>query len=181
MGGLQEGSHLELPWNILMRRRKSSSYYCQNADQMSNRSGARRGSDSSPCISNGSSRSKVPLKGGSGVFMSKSMHRTTGPGRLGVKWWRDSGNSNYAKPVYDKDSEGASRYGHNWHTKAFVFWVVFMGAVSVSVYLAMRFDMLERRRENLANLCEAPARMLEVSAHFLVNRAPVTVRINIPY
>lgn len=97
--------------------------------------------------------------------MSKSVHRTTGPGRLGVKWWGDSGNSSYAKPVYNKASEGAPRYGHNWHTIAFVFWVVFMGAVSVSVYLAMRFDMLERRRENLANLCEAPARMLEVSAH----------------
>lgn len=89
------------------------------------------------------------------------MHRTTGPGRLGVNWWKDTGIS-YIRPTY-KDSEARSRYGHNWHTKAFVVWVVFMGAVSLSVFLAMRFDMLERRRENLANMCEGRARMLEVN------------------
>lgn len=120
------------------------------------RSGARRGSDSSPCISNGSSRSKVPLKGGSGVYM----HRTTGPGRLGVKWWKDSGNT-FVKPTY-KDAGAGPRYGHNWHTKAFVVWVIFMGAVSLSVYFEMKIDMLNRRKENLANMCEGRARMLEV-------------------
>lgn len=88
------------------------------------------------------------------------MHRTTGPGRLRVKWWNDSGNT-YVRPTYN-DSKAGPRYGHNWHTKVFVFWVVFMGAVSLSVYFAMRFDMLERRRENLANMCEGRARMLEV-------------------
>lgn len=119
------------------------------------RSGARRGSDSSPCISNGSSRSKVPLKGGSGVYM----HRTTGPGRLGVKWWKDSGNT-FVKPTY-KDAGAGPRYGHNWHTKAFVVWVIFMGAVSLSVYFEMKIDMLNRRKENLANMCEGRARMLE--------------------
>nr|AIE17467.1 CHASE-domain containing histidine kinase 1 [Physcomitrium patens] len=87
------------------------------------------------------------------------MHRATGSGRLGVKWWKDSGIT-CIKPK-QKDSEAGSRYGHNWHTIAFIMWVVFMGAVSVSVYFAMRFDMLERRRENLANMCEGRARMLE--------------------
>lgn len=105
----------------------------------------------------------MPLKGADGVYMASTMHRTTGPGRLGVNWWRDSGNS-YVKPA-SKDSEAAPWYGHNWHTKAFIFWVVFMAAVSVSVYLAMNFDMAERRRENLANMCEGRARMLEVHAY----------------
>ncbi|XP_073390792.1 probable histidine kinase 6 [Physcomitrium patens] len=144
-----------------MRQRKQ--LINPDSNQMSNQSGARsgvrsearRGSESSPCISNGSSRSKVPLKCGSGVYM----HRTTGPGRLRVKWWNDSGNT-YVRPTYN-DSKAGPRYGHNWHTKVFVFWVVFMGAVSLSVYFAMRFDMLERRRENLANMCEGRARMLE--------------------
>lgn len=91
------------------------------------------------------------------------MHRTTGPGRLGVKWWKDSGNT-FVKPTY-KDTEtqeAGPRYGHNWHTKAFVAWVLFMGLVSLSVFFEMKIDMLNRRKENLANMCEGRARMLEV-------------------
>ena len=88
------------------------------------------------------------------------MHRTTGPGRLGVRWWKDHSVNMYTKPTY-KDAEAGRGYP-SWHTLLFIGWVIGMAFVSRSVYRAMKRDMLDRRYENLANMCEGRARMLEV-------------------
>ncbi|KAG0586800.1 hypothetical protein KC19_2G118400 [Ceratodon purpureus] len=136
-----------------MRRRKESS--SSQKHQMSNRTGARRGSDSSPCISNGSSRSKVLHKGGSGIYM----HKTTRPGRLGVRWWKDHLSNTYEKPTY-RDAE-AGRGCPSWHTLLFIGWVIGMAYVSFTVYQGMKKEMLHKKNENLANMCEGRARMLE--------------------
>jgi hypothetical protein len=88
------------------------------------------------------------------------MHRTTRPGRLGVRWWKDHSGNTYVKPTY-KDAE-AGRGCPSWHTLLFIAWVIGMAYTSLTVYRAMKRDMLHRRNENLANMCEGRARMLEV-------------------
>jgi hypothetical protein len=166
---------------------------------MSDRSGGAKkggrggGSDSSPCISNGSSRSKVPLKGATGVYMSNSkkqqqQHRSSSaaggrrPGRLGLQWWGGDSGSSYAaaKPSSSAapaaathrresaaTSSSSSVWFEHWHTKLFILWVFFMALVSLSVYLKMNAETVVRRRETLANMCEGRARMLEV--HIQIN------------
>lgn len=94
-----------------------------------------------------------------GGLVSSKIYRTCRLSRLAlaVKCWVQSTASNAKKQNPSKWPKLETK----WHTKLFVLWVLVAALVSMWIFYSMNSDIIERRKETLASMCDERARMLQ--------------------
>lgn len=94
-----------------------------------------------------------------GGVVSSHIYQSCGLSRLAlaVKWWGQSTASNSKKQKPSKWPKLETK----WHTKLFVLWVLVAAIVSMWIFYSMNYDIIERRKETLASMCDERARMLQ--------------------
>ncbi|GLJ30904.1 hypothetical protein SUGI_0614970 [Cryptomeria japonica] len=92
-----------------------------------------------------------------GGAVTKNIHHTSGLRRLAVKWWGQPTVGNGKKKIPSK----WPKLGRTWHTKLFILWVLGAAMLSMHTFYSMNNDIVERRKETLASMCDERARMLQ--------------------
>eukprot|EP01018_Ginkgo_biloba_P002960 Gb_12720 [translate_table: standard] len=113
-----------------------------------------------PSSMNSSLEAKMLTQGNGflgGGAVAKNIHHTGGLSRLAVKWWGQSTSSNTKM----KNPSKWPKVGASWHTKVFILWVLAAAIVSAWTFYSMNVDIIERRKETLASMCDERARMLQ--------------------
>ncbi|GLJ40220.1 hypothetical protein SUGI_0825400 [Cryptomeria japonica] len=98
------------------------------------------------------------LLGGS---MSDSIHHTTGFSRLFVKWSDKFTGTSSMEQQPHRQTLKPSKLGGTWRTKLLILWVLCGVIGSIWLFLSMKTDINERRKEILASMCDERARMLQ--------------------